>query len=110
MDGDISKWQQTENGGDFMHNLWAKNIVKLATRVGDPDGALIDFVIDNTPRPLREYLQDEYNSWEEFAQAIQAIPVDRLLADRKRREEDNQRDKTITSLQQQLAQLSIQPS
>ena len=31
MDGDIGKWQQTENGGDFMHNLWAKNVVKLAT-------------------------------------------------------------------------------
>ena len=59
---------------------------------------------------MREYLQDKYNSWEEFAQAIQAIPVDCLLADRKHREEDNQHDKTITSLQQQLAQLSIQPS
>ena len=59
---------------------------------------------------MREYLQDEYNSWEEFAQAIQAIPVDRLLADHKHQEEDNQHDKTIASLQQQLAQLSIQPS
>ena len=31
MDGDISKWQQTENGRDFMHNLWVKNVVKLTT-------------------------------------------------------------------------------
>ena len=81
MDRDISKWQQMENGGDFMHNLWVKNVVKLATQVRDPDGALIDFVINNTLCLLREYLQDKYNSWEEFAQAIQAIPVDCLLAD-----------------------------
>ena len=81
MDRDISKWQQMENGGDFMHNLWVKNVVKLATQVRDPDGALIDFVINNTLCLLREYLQDKYNSWEEFSQAIQAIPVDCLLAD-----------------------------
>ena len=108
-EADVGEWCQRDDGGDFAHIIWAEDVAKLAISMGNTNGTLIDHVLDGTPRLLRKHLADEFDSWEEFEEAVRAVPPEQLKEEWQRRDDDKARDQAIATLQQQLTQLTLAP-
>ncbi|KAI6011807.1 hypothetical protein PISMIDRAFT_29855 [Pisolithus microcarpus 441] len=70
---EIGKWVQTEGGGDYGHVVWATKVMRMALSMGDVDGKLIEYAIEEAPSSLRNELEDEYEDWEEFVEAVRKI-------------------------------------
>lgn len=103
---DIASWDKDES--EYKHIVWIEKVASMANELGDTDRTLIDSIIKHIPQPLRMSLANNYSSWEDLKNSVRAVPIE-LLQDAKDRLEGNKsRDQTITSLQQQIAQLSIQ--
>ena len=64
--------------GDYGQNIWADRVMRLALSMGNMDGSLIEYAIETAPAILKDHLDNGYDSWEEFAQAVQEIPAARL--------------------------------
>ena len=81
--------------------------MKLALSMGDADGALIKYVIETAPSILHDHLEEGYNSWEEFIQAVQKVPAVKLRRSKEEIEKERTQDSAIAVLRQQVAQLTV---
>ena len=81
--------------------------MRLVLSMGDIDGTLIEYAIKTTPAVLRDHLDDGYDSWEDFVQAVREIPAARLRRGKEELEQNQARDSAIAVLRQQVMQLSV---
>ena len=93
--------------GDYGQNVWAERVMKLALSMGDADGTLIEYAIETAPPILHNHLEEGYDSWEEFIQAVCSIPAAKLQRSREDLEKECTRDSAIAALRQQVAQLTV---
>jgi len=107
---EIGKWIQEGRVGDYGQNVWAERVMKLALSMGDAGGMLIEYAIETTPTILRDHLEEGYDSWEEFIQAVWSIPAAKLRHSKEDLEKERTRDSAIAALRQQVAQLTVQAS
>ena len=106
----IGKWIQEGRVGDYGQNVWAEQVMKLALSMGDADGTLIEYAIEMAPPILCDHLEEGYDSWEEFIQAVWNVPAAKLRRSREDLEKEHTRDSAIAALRQQVAQLTVQAS
>ena len=104
---DIGKWVQEGRVGDYGQNVWAERVMKLALSMGDADGTLIEYVIETAPLILHDHLEEGYDSWEEFIQAVQKVPAAKLWCSKEEIEKECTQDSAIAALRQQVAQLTV---
>ncbi|KIM56849.1 hypothetical protein SCLCIDRAFT_17106 [Scleroderma citrinum Foug A] len=104
---EIGKWIQEGRVGDYGQNVWAERVMKLALSMGDADGTLIEYAIKMAPPILRNHLEEGYDSWEEFIQAVRNIPAVKLRHSREDLEKERTQDSAIAVLRQQVTQLTV---
>ncbi|KAI6011749.1 hypothetical protein PISMIDRAFT_96202 [Pisolithus microcarpus 441] len=75
---DIGRWVEDGQTSDYGQNLWAERVVKLALSMGDANGFLIDDALHQIPNLLKDHLTCEYDSWEEFLEAVRNVPTNKL--------------------------------
>ena len=75
---EVGKWVQEGCVGDYGQNIWADWVMRLALSMGNVDGSLIEYAIETAPVIIKDHLDDRYDSWEEFTQAVREIPATRL--------------------------------
>ena len=84
--------------------------MKLVLSMGDADGALIECAVKTAPTILCDHLEEGYDPWEEFVQAVQNVPAAKLRRSREDLEKECTRDSAIAVLRQQVAQLTVRAS
>ena len=104
---EVGKWVQEGRIGDYGQNVWADRVMRLALSMGDTDGTLIEYAIETTLAVLRDHLDDGYDSWEDFVQAVREIPAARLRQGKEELEQNQACDSAIAALRQQVMQLSV---
>ncbi|KIM57134.1 hypothetical protein SCLCIDRAFT_17024 [Scleroderma citrinum Foug A] len=67
---EVGKWVQEGHIGDYGQKIWVDRVMRLALSMGDMDGSLIEYAIETAPAILKDHLDNGYDSWEEFAQAV----------------------------------------
>ncbi|KAI6016336.1 hypothetical protein PISMIDRAFT_29233 [Pisolithus microcarpus 441] len=67
------QWIEEGCTGDYGHMLWAEKVKRLVLSMGDAEGTLIVCTIEGAPQVLRDELDKDYSSWEEFVTAVRNI-------------------------------------
>ena len=67
---EVGKWVQEGRVGDYGQNIWADWVMRLALSMGNVDGSLIEYAIETAPVIIKDHLDNRYDSWEEFTQAV----------------------------------------
>lgn len=104
---EVGKWVQEGCMGDYGQNVWADWVMRLVLSMGDTDGSLIEYAIETTPAVLKDHLDDGYDSWEEFIQAVWEIPAVRLCQGKEELEQNRACNSAIALLRQQVVQLTV---
>ncbi|KAJ7232121.1 hypothetical protein C8J57DRAFT_1250773 [Mycena rebaudengoi] len=75
--------ERVKDGGveEYMQNVWADNVVRLAGEVPDPGGLLISAVREKLPAIMQDLLDDwvVFATWPDFRAAIKAIPRNAIV-------------------------------
>jgi hypothetical protein len=82
-ESELGVWQEEDGRDELSHVLWANKILTLANDVPDPAGLLIPEVCRLLPEVIRDRIESEFTTWEDFTKAIKAISkssVDDALA------------------------------
>jgi ferredoxin len=82
-ENELGIWQEEDGRDELSHVLWAKKILTLANDVPDPAGLLIPEVRRLLLEVIRDRIELEFATWDDFANAIKAISkssVDDALA------------------------------
>lgn len=82
-ENELGIWQEEDGRDELSHVLWANKILTLANDVPDPAGLLIPEVRRLLPEVIRDRIESEFATWEDFTNAIKAISkssVDDALA------------------------------
>jgi hypothetical protein len=82
-ESELGIWQEEDGRDELSHVLWANKILALANDVPDPAGLLIPEVRRLLPEVIRDRIESEFATWEDFTNAIKAISkssVDDALA------------------------------
>ncbi|KAF8833589.1 hypothetical protein BDN67DRAFT_1017374 [Paxillus ammoniavirescens] len=75
---DIGAWIAEGRVEDYGQNVWATKVMRLALSMGDIGGALIEYALEGVPTLLKEHLTCEYDTWEDFLEAIRTVPREKL--------------------------------
>lgn len=104
---DVGKWVEDESGGDYGHIVWATKVMRLAMNMGDTEGRLIECVIEEAPAVLRNELEDEYEGWDEFVEAVRKVKVKKMLRNREAKRGEQELRREVAELRQQMGQLAV---
>ncbi|KAI5995000.1 hypothetical protein EDD15DRAFT_2365904 [Pisolithus albus] len=104
---DIGRWVETEDGGDYGHVVWATKVMRIALSMGDVEGKLVEYVVEEAPTVLRNELEDEYEGWDEFIEAVRKAKVKKMLRNRETRRGEEGLRNEVAELRQQIGQLAI---
>ena len=104
---EVGKWVQEGRVGDYGQNVWVDRVMRLALSMGNMDGSLIEYAIETALAALKDHLEDGYDSWEDFIQAVREIPAARLRRSKEELEQNRAHNSAIASLKQQVAQLTV---
>ncbi|KIK21566.1 hypothetical protein PISMIDRAFT_103871, partial [Pisolithus microcarpus 441] len=103
---EIGKWTEDGQMGDYSQNLWVERVIKLVLSMGDANGFLIDDTLHQIPDLLKDHLTCEYDTWEEFLEAIRSVPANKLQRGQEELTKERTRDAAVVSLQQQFLRMS----
>jgi hypothetical protein len=72
-ENELGIWREEDGHDKLSHVLWANKILTLANDVPDPAGLLIPEVRRLLPEVIRDRIESEFATWEDFMNAIKAI-------------------------------------
>ncbi|KAI5983965.1 hypothetical protein EDD15DRAFT_2375808 [Pisolithus albus] len=104
---EIGKWIETAEGGDYGHILWATKVMRLAMSMGDVEGKLIKYVVEEAPAILWNELEDKYDDWEEFVEAVRKVKVKKVLRNKEAKRGEQELWDKVAELYQQISQMVI---
>jgi hypothetical protein len=86
-ESELGVWKEEDGHDEQLHVLWVNKILTLANDVPDPAGLLIPEVRGLLLEVIRDHIESEFATWEDFANAIKAISKssvdDALVKDKK---------------------------
>ncbi|KAI6046569.1 hypothetical protein EDC04DRAFT_2994991 [Pisolithus marmoratus] len=104
---DVGKWIETEGGGDYGHVIWATKVMRLALSMGDTEGKLIEYAVEEAPTALRNELEEEYENWNEFVEAVRKVKVKKLLRSKETKKGEQELRNEIADLRQRISQITV---
>ena len=101
----IGKWvtPSDKRKADYGQNIWANEVAKAATTMGDTAGFLIDCAVDGIPNLLKDHLSCRYDTWEEFKKDIRGVTPHRIKQGKEKLEHERTRDAEIAQLRAQTS-------
>ena len=72
-ENELGVWREEDGRDELSHVLWADKALTLANDVPDPAGLLIPEVRRLLPEVIRDKIEPEFPTWEEFIKAVKAI-------------------------------------
>ncbi|KAI5998600.1 hypothetical protein EDD15DRAFT_2363410 [Pisolithus albus] len=104
---DIGSWIERDEGGDYGHVIWATKVMRLALSMGDTEGKLVEYAVEAAPLTLRNELDEEYESWDEFVEAVRKVRSKKLTRSKEAKKGEQELRNEVAELRQQIGQLTL---